>query len=161
MRRGTLISFTTAAGLGVVHAAASLYWAFGGDALADTVGEWAVAWRAGSPVAAGLALAGIGLGKLAAACVPWAAARAGGPHGALRRWCWAGSALLVVYGLANTAAANLALAGVGGAVDDLAATRGHAWLWDPLFLAWGVALGTGLWQTRARERGRLLTEPLE
>ena len=64
--------------------------------------------------------------------------------------CWAGSVLLVAYGLANTAVANLALVGVVGSVDDLAATRGHAWLWDPLFLAWGLALGVGLWQTRRR-----------
>src|SRR4051812_3856083 len=112
MPRAALTWFAVAAGLGTVHAAASLYWALGGDALADTVGAWS--------------------------------------QGVLRLVCWAGSALLVAYGLANTAAANLALTGIMGAVDDLAATRGHAWLWDPLFLAWGLALGVGLWQTRRR-----------
>lgn len=150
MRRAPLTWFTVAAGIGTVHAAASLYWALGGDALADTVGAWAVAWRTGSPVAAGVTLGAIGVVKLAAASVPWRAARSGGPRGALRLLCWAGSALLVVYGLANTAVANLALAGLVGSVDDLAATRGHAWLWDPLFLAWGLALGVGLWQSRRR-----------
>ena len=150
MPRATLTWFTVAAGIGTVHAAASLYWALGGDALADTVGAWAVAWRTASPVAAGSTLAAIGLVKLTAASVPLTAARRGRPHGALRLVCWAGSALLVAYGLANTAAANLALTGMVGAVDDLAATRGHAWLWDPLFLAWGLALGVGLWQTRRR-----------
>ncbi|CAN7393555.1 DUF3995 domain-containing protein [Terrabacter sp. LjRoot27] len=157
MHRASLTWFTIAAGVGTVHAAASLYWALGGDALADTVGAWAVAWRAGSPVAAGFALAAIGLVKLTAASVPWISARSGGPRGALRLLCWAGSVLLVAYGLANTAVANLALVGVVGSVDDLAATRGHAWLWDPLFLVWGLVLGVGLWQTRRRLARREVT----
>lgn len=148
MPRTTLTWFTVAAVLGTVHAAASLYWAMGGSMLATTVGAWAVAWRGESPGAAGTALAAIGLVKLAAAGVPWTAARSGGPRGALRLLCWAGSALLVTYGLANTVGANLALSGLVGPVTDLAATRGHAWLWDPIFLAWGLALGVGLWQTR-------------
>lgn len=137
-----------AAAFGCVHAAASLYWALGGDMLASTVGAWAVQWRTGSPVAAGATLATIALVKVVAAVVPWIAARSGGPRGALRVLCWAGSALLVAYGLVNAAAANLALSGVGGPVTDLSATRGHAWLWDPLFLAWGLALGAGLWKSR-------------
>ena len=140
--------FSVAAGLGTAHAAASLYWALGGDALVETVGAWAVAWRTESPIAAGLSLAAIGMIKLAAAWVPWSAARSGGPRGALRVVCWAGAAVLVAYGLVNTAAANLVLTGILGAVVDLAATRGHAWLWDPLFLAWGLALVGGLWRTR-------------
>lgn len=142
--------FTVAAGLGTVHAAASLYWALGGDGLAATVGAWAVAWRADSPVAAGVTLALIPLVKLLAAWVPWRAAGSGGPRGALRLPCWAGCVLLIAYGLANTVAANLALSGIVGRVNDLPATRGHAWLWDPLFLAWGLALGAALWRTRGR-----------
>jgi hypothetical protein len=148
MRKAPLTWFTVAAGIGTAHATASVYWALGGDALADTVGAWAVAWRTGSPLAAGLVLAGIGAVKLAAAWVPWGAARSGDPRGALRLVCWAGVAVLAAYGLANTTAANIALTGVLGPVADLAATRGHAWLWDPLFLAWGLALGVGLWRTR-------------
>ncbi len=160
MPRASLTWFAVAAAIGTVHAAASLYWALGGDLLAGTVGAWAVAWRAGSPAAAGLALGAIGLVKLAGAWVPWAAARAGGPRGALRVLCWAGACLLVAYGLANTVAANVALTGVLGPVDDLVATRGHAWLWDPLFLAWGLTLGTGLWRTRpAAHPARRLGHP--
>src|SRR3954449_7280906 len=87
MPRATLTWFIVAAGIGTVHAAASLYWALGGDALADTVGAWAVAWRTGSPVAAGLTLAAIGFVKLTAAAVPWRAARSGRTHGALRQLC--------------------------------------------------------------------------
>ena len=148
MPRAPLTWFTVAAVLGTAHASASMYWALGGDALADTIGAWAVAWRTGSPVAAGLSLAAIGLVKFAAAWVPWRAARSGGPRGGLRLVCWAGAAVLVAYGLVNTGAANLALTGILGPVADVVAARGHAWLWDPLFLAWGLTLGVGLWRTR-------------
>ncbi len=149
-RRTPLPWFTAAAVLGTLHAAASLYWAAGGDLLAGTVGEWAVSWRAEEPLAAGAALATIGLGKLAGAWVPWLAARGGGPRHGLRFAAWLGAALLTTYGLANTLTANLVLTGLLGPPDDVVATRGHAWLWDPLFLAWGVALGVGLWRTRGR-----------
>lgn len=148
--RRSLPWFAAAAALGTVHAAASLYWALGGDALSATVGEWAVSWRAESPLSAGLALGVIGVGKLAGAWVPWVAARGGGPRHGLRIAAWLGAVLLVGYGLANTLAANLALTGVLGPVGDLAATRGHAWLWDPLFLLWGLALAAGLRRSRGR-----------
>lgn len=161
MPRSTLTWFAVAAAIGTAHATASMYWALGGDALAETVGAWAVAWRAGSPVAAGLSLGAIGLVKLAAAWVPWGAARAGGPRGGLRLVCWAGAAVLVAYGLANAATANLALTGALGPVVDVAATRGHAWLWDPLFLAWGLTLGVALWRTRRApaSKGRIPSLP--
>ena len=74
--------------------------------------------------------------------------------------CWAGAVVLVTYGLANAVAANLALAGFLGPVDDVVAVRGHAWLWDPLFLAWGLALGVGLWRTRRAPASQELTPAL-
>jgi hypothetical protein len=64
--------------------------------------------------------------------------------------CWAGAALLVARGGSNTVVGQLVLAGViqpdGG--YDRAAMVGHAWLWDPLFLVWGISLAIGLWLTR-------------
>ncbi|WP_203567878.1 hypothetical protein [Aestuariimicrobium ganziense] len=64
----------------------------------------------------------------------------------------AGAAVLVGCGGLNTAVANLVLAGVLPRGDDFdrAGMVGHAWLWDPLFLLWGVALVVGLWATRQR-----------
>lgn len=151
---GHLRWFTAAAALGTAHALASLYWALGGTALVGTVGAWALAWRRESPVAVGLVLAAIGAAKLAGAWVPWVAARRGGPRGVLRVLCWAGAALLTAYGLSNTVVANVALTGVLGPVDDLVAMQGHAWLWDPLFLAWGLTLAVGLWRTGRRRVAR-------
>ncbi|QKE84180.1 DUF3995 domain-containing protein [Arthrobacter sp. NEB 688] len=149
-RRPTSPWLLVAAALGTAHALASLAWAAGSPVLASTLGEWARSWRAESPVAAGLALATIGLGKLAAAWVPVLAARRGGPRHGLRLVAWLVAGALVAYGVANVVAANLALTGALGPVEDLAAVRGHAWLWDPLFLAWGLALGAGLRGARRR-----------
>ncbi|QIM20375.1 DUF3995 domain-containing protein [Phycicoccus sp. HDW14] len=149
-RRPPLSWFTLAAVLGTVHAVASISWALGGDLLVETVGEWARSWREASPLSAGLALGTIGVGKLAAAWVPWVAARRGGPRHGLRLAAWLGAAGLGLYGLANTVAGAVALTGVLGPLDDPVATRGHVLLWDPLFLLWALALAAGLWATRER-----------
>ncbi len=161
MPRASSTWFTVAAAIGTVHAAASLYWALGGTALVGTVGAWALAWRRESPMTVGLVLGAIAAAKLGGAWVPWVAARRHRLHGPLRLLCWTGAALLIGYGLSNTVVANVALTGVLGPVDDLVAMRGHAWLWDPLFLAWGLALAVGLGQTRRRPapRERTVAEP--
>lgn len=75
------------------------------------------------------------------------------PLPAARVWrgvAWAGSVVLVLYGGVNTVAAMAVLAGVAGnpADQDRLALLGHAFLWDPLFLLWGVLLGLALWRTR-------------
>ncbi|MGO1553452.1 MAG: DUF3995 domain-containing protein, partial [Candidatus Corynebacterium faecigallinarum] len=68
----------------------------------------------------------------------------------IRGISWAGSALLIVWGGVNTVTGNLVLSGLvepdGG--YDREGMIGHAWLWDPLFLVWGVALAAGLWFSR-------------
>ena len=149
-----------AAGAGSLHAAASLYWALGGQWLLPTVGQWAVDAAAGSPVAAGAGLGLVALVKLLAATVPVAAAYGRAPRPRLwRAVSWAGGLLLVVYGGVNAVVSNAVLLGVirpeGG--YDAEAMRGHAHLWDPLFLLWGGALVLSLALSReptARGRGR-------
>ncbi|MBG6189087.1 hypothetical protein IWX64_000007 [Arthrobacter sp. CAN_A212] len=63
---------------------------------------------------------------------------------------WVGGLLLVIYGGVNTVVSGAVLAGAirpaGG--YDLNAMIGHAWLWDPLFFIWGVALILSLWFSR-------------
>jgi hypothetical protein len=138
---------------GLLHAASSLYWALGGTWLLPTVGRWAVRLSEQHPVRAGLALGVIALGKLVAAVVPVAVDAGRTTRPALWRGIsWAGGSLLVVYGGVNTA---VALAVVSGALSpaggyDADAMRGHAYLWDPLFLLWGAALVLSLALSRGR-----------
>lgn len=93
-----------------------------------------------------------GVVKLVAAIAPLMLARSGWPAWALARGvCWLGAVILTVWGALNTVVANLVLTGVirpeGG--FDRPGMIGHALIWDPLFLAWGVALAVGLYRERA------------
>ena len=69
---------------------------------------------------------------------------------------WVGAAVLIVWGGLNTVVGNLVLTGVirPGSGYDRAGMIGHAWLWDPLFLAWGIALVMGLVATSGWDRAR-------
>ena len=141
-----------AAGLALVHAVPSLYWAAGGDAGVTSLGEWAPRWRAEQPVVAGLALVAICVVKLLGGVVPiWATDGVVRPRRLWRGLSWAGAALLIAYGGANVVVGGLALAGVLPAPTDpaaLDALRGHVFGWDLLFLAWGLVLSAGLARTR-------------
>ncbi|WP_454083366.1 DUF3995 domain-containing protein [Georgenia sp. Marseille-Q6866] len=118
---------------GLVHAAFSAYWAFGGEWLLETVGQWAVDLRRSSPVAAAWGLAGIALVKSFAALVPVAVYQ--GRLSGRRFWralSWAGGAGLLVYGGVNVVVSNVVLATRDPAEYDRAAMVGHAlWLTRP------------------------------
>ncbi|WP_188667052.1 DUF3995 domain-containing protein [Tersicoccus solisilvae] len=140
---------------GLLHAGASLYWALGGRMLLETVGQWAVGLAEDAPLAAGLGLGVVAALKAIAAVVPVAVAR--GRVGPARFWravSWVGAVVLIVYGAFNTVIAQAVLAGLvraDGGYDE-AAMIGHAWLWDPLFLVWGLALAAHLWLSRRPTR---------
>ncbi|WP_420123505.1 DUF3995 domain-containing protein [Nakamurella sp.] len=151
-RWGT-IALWGAAVAGGIHGLFSLYWAVGGRWLLDTVGAWAVDLTERAQVLVVLLLLLVAAVKAAAAVIPLAV-EAGRMPGR-RRWRaveWAGVALLVGYGGLTTIVAALVLLGAiepdGG--YDRASMIGHALLWDPLFLVWGVLLGIGLALTRDR-----------
>ena len=135
--------------LGTVHAGFSLYWGLGGTWLVATLGERMVDTFAGLE----WVLVPVGLVKLLGAWVPVLAADRGWPVRAVTRAaCWAGAAVLVAWGGLNTVVGNLVLG--GAIVPDTGYDRtgmiGHAYLWDPLFLLWGLALAVGL----RRDAGR-------
>jgi len=136
-----------AAFFGAVHAGFSLYWASGGTWLLDTLGARIVTAFAGLE----WVLYPLGLLKLVGAVAPLWLHRRGWP--ARRFWrlvCWLGAALLVAWGGVNAVVGNLVLGGVFTSTDgfDRAGMIGHAYLWDPLFLAWGIALVAGLITSR-------------
>ncbi len=137
-----------AAAAGLVHAAFSLYWAAGGRWLLDTVGAWAVDLADRSPGPAVALLLAVAAVKIGGALCPLLneAGRLPGSAATWRRVFLAGAVLLIAYGGLNTIGAW-----IGIAIDHTltAPQLGHAALWDPLFLLWGVLLLLG---TRANHR---------
>ncbi|HYO85266.1 MAG TPA: DUF3995 domain-containing protein [Dermatophilaceae bacterium] len=139
--------FVIAAGLGVVHAGFSFYWAVGGMALRWSLGIALVESLQGRE----WLLVPVGAVKLVAALAPLGLVHWGWPA---RVWtrsvCWLGAAILLMWGGVNTAVGNLVLAGVIRPESgfDRCGMIGHAHLWDPLFLAWGAAVAAGLVASR-------------
>lgn len=152
-RRRGLPWFALAAAAGTLHGAVSAYWALGGTWLFDTVGRTvADAFRDALWIIGLVAAA-----KLAAAIVPLAVelARDSLPRwlrAAVRAISWLGAIGLIGWALFGIIGSQLALAGVVDARPDpdIPSLIGHAWLWDPLFLVWGVALLIGLIRSRPR-----------
>ncbi|RSZ62360.1 DUF3995 domain-containing protein [Corynebacterium hylobatis] len=140
-------AFLVAAVAGLLHGAASIYWGLGGTWLLETVGEQVTDQFEGLGCL-GWAIVTVGAVRIAFALSPLLFDD---------RWWrilhWLGATALMLWGGANTLVINLVLAGVLPHGDDYdhAAMTGHGWLWDPLFLLWGVALAVGLSATR---RGR-------
>lgn len=147
-------ALTIAAVAGLLHAAISVYWGLGGTWLIETLGERIVDTFAD----ARWLLLVVAAAKAVGAFAPLWLQRTG----RLGRRPWsllAGvvAAVLIGWGGLNAVVGNLVLLGVvqpdGG--YDRPAMIGHAWLWDPLFLLWGVALLTGVARaTRSRYAGR-------
>lgn len=136
---------------GLLHALPSLYWAAGGRWLLDTVGPWALDLAEERPGRAVVLLLVVAAAKVAGALVPLGVETGRVPGRAVwRPLSWAGAAVLLVWGGANTVVAWLVLGGVLDVAGptDRAALLGHAALWDPLFVVWGLCLAVGLWRTR-------------
>ena len=140
---------------GGLHAAFSLYWAFGGSWLLDTVGEEAARLQAEERGTAFVILFGAAVVEGIAAIIPALAERTRGRRRKIiRSVSWAGGAVLVAYGTIIAAVSGAVLAGAispDGPVDRRG-HFGHALLWNPLFALWGVTLLIGLWLTRSPGR---------
>lgn len=143
-------AFWAAAALGTLHAAWSIYWAFGGQFLLATVGQWAVEATTEPP---GLALVGlllISALKLAGAWLPLLAEtrRVPGRRG-WRVLAWIGGPFLILYGGADFVAGAAVLMGLIQVEEtDSSALVGHAFIWGPHFALWGAALTTALFLSR-------------
>lgn len=132
-----------AAGAGLLHAAATITWACGS--------RWLL-WSLGSRVMDAFGdrlwmLWPVALVKVALAVAPALVVhRRGRLSRPWRNLAALVACALVVWGGANTVIGNLVLTGTirpaGG--YDRGAMIGHAWLWDPLFLLWGIALGVAV-----------------
>lgn len=135
--------------LGAIHAGFSFHWATGGEFLAWSVGADLIDRFRGRE----WLFAPIGAVKVSAAVAPLLLARADWPLRRLTRSaCWAATGILLGWGGLNTVVAHLVLAGAIQPESgfDRAGMIGHAYLWDPLFLAWGLTLAIGLTASRKR-----------
>jgi hypothetical protein len=157
------VAAALAAFLGLGSAAVTAYWALGGTGLLDTVGGAIEAWgrQRGTGVVvvlwlivvvkAGVALAAPVLVAGPGRVPPWMAGRLPRTLG------WIAGIVLLGYGGVLTGAGLLVQGGLihAGQGSDHRALAWHAYLWDPWFAAWGLALLTSLWLTRTRRRHRL------
>jgi Protein of unknown function (DUF3995) len=152
----------TAAGvaalLGLGHAAVSAYWALGGTALLDTVGGSLEEWARDAEPELLAALWVVVIVKVGAAALGPLLVWDGGPSRLpmrlVRGLAWTATVVLVAYGGILTLTGLLAVADVLPSGSDRTALKGHAFLWDPWFLVWGLALGTALLLTRSSGRRR-------
>jgi hypothetical protein len=76
---------------------------------------------------------------------------------AWRGLAWLATIVLTGYGAVNSMVAWLVLGGVLRPEDgnDRQSMIGHAYLWDPLFMVWGLLLGAGLFAGRRDRRTQL------
>ena len=146
-RRGrTALLVATVAGC--VHGGFSLLWGLGSDLLIWSVGRELTDQFTGRR----WILLLVGAFKIAAAVLPLALTLPWVHSGwrlLLRAMSWLGAAVLILWGGIGLVVAHLVLAGVVASDGyDRGGMIGHAWLWDPLFVLWGVALASGLWSSR-------------
>jgi hypothetical protein len=138
--------------LGLAFAAVSAYWAVGGRWLLDTVGR-SLATSDASSLARVVIWSAVAA-KLVAALLPFAAAGDEDRpwHATARALGWTEGVVMAGYGLVLTAVGLLVQAGAIGvaASADHEALRWHAFLWDPWFLLWGLAVLVVMLSSRQR-----------
>lgn len=143
----------SAVALGLTNAAVTAYWLVGGTALLSTIGGEIEAWGRRRSAAVLVALVIVLLVKLAVAVVPLMRGRLPRvlPSRLGRIVGWGAATVLTSYGALLTVVGLLVQLGVversAGANDT--ALAWHAYLWDPWFLAWGIALA---WWLRLSNR---------
>ncbi len=146
-----------AAALGVCYAAVSAYWALGGTGLLDTIGG-SLEQTARKGLAVAVTLWAVVLIKLIAVAPPLITTR---PRERVRhqrvmvRLTMFEAGILTVYGLVLTIIGVLVQAGVihRSAHADQRALKWHAFLWDPWFLVWGLAVGAAVFLLRTTRPG--------
>ncbi|WP_130796300.1 DUF3995 domain-containing protein [Streptomyces otsuchiensis] len=137
--------------LGLLHAAASLYWGLGGTAALHTIGgELERLARERDPALLTVVWITAAL-KLFAALLGLAVVRHWGrrlPRRALLVPAWAAGSVLTVYGGALVLGQAMVKAGLIDASPDMdwTAFHWHLYLWDPWFLLWGLLLSAATYR---------------
>jgi hypothetical protein len=154
---GATVAASVAAVLGLASAGVSGYWALGGTGLLDTVGGDIERWGRERSTAVLVVLWVLVVLKAVVGVAPLVVLGVGSPplpawtHGrAPRVLCWIAGVVLALYGGLLTVAGLLVEAGVIDAADDADehALAWHAYVWDPWFALWGMAIVVALWRSR-------------
>lgn len=122
---------------GIVHTLFSLYWGLGGNAGLITVGSWVFTLSARFGIWINMALIVVALIKFGATVIPLTLTN----HFDKRIYyiSLAGSVFLILYGGINTIVGWLKHFKI---IENhnYFSTIGQAFVWDPLFLLWGIGL---------------------
>ena len=138
--------------VGLLYAAVSLYWAAGGTWLLHTVGGSFARPGPANDATVIIAVWAAAVLKLAAALLPLLALRNPRRQPRVARLlAWIAAGTLIIYGAVLTIIGLLVQADVvhSPANTDWQALTWHAYLWDPLFLAWGALIATALLRSRS------------
>ncbi|WP_418129207.1 DUF3995 domain-containing protein [Staphylococcus sp. HKU1] len=122
---------------GSLHSLATFYWAFGGDVGLATVGNWTIEFKQNYGMEFHIVLLLVGLLKITATWSPIILTfKENKPINIIS---FLGSCFLIIYGGMNTISGWLKLLGVIS-VDFKLSIIGQSFIWDPLFLLWGIGL---------------------
>lgn len=122
---------------GSLHSLATFYWAFGGNLGLATVGEWTIEFKENYGTKFLIVLLFVGVFKLSATWIPIILNFK--ENKLISIIAYIGGTILFIYGSLNTISGWLKLLGVIS-VNFKLSIIGQAFIWDPLFLLWGLGL---------------------
>lgn len=122
---------------GSLHSLATFYWAFGGNLGLATVGEWTIEFKENYGTKFLIVLLFVGGFKLSATWIPIILNFK--ENKLISIIAYIGGTILFIYGSLNTISGWLKLLGVIS-VNFKLSIIGQAFIWDPLFLLWGLGL---------------------
>lgn len=122
---------------GTLHALATFYWSFGGELGLSTVGNWTLDLKEKYHNYLLLMLFVLGVFKIIATWTPLILNYRN--NVLIKIISYIGSIILIIHGGTNTLTGWLKILGVIPTQFKLS-TIGQAFIWDPLFLIWGLGL---------------------
>ena len=122
---------------GSLHSLATFYWSFGGNIGLATVGYWTIEFKQNYGMKFLIVLLFVGILKLAATWIPIILIFK--ENKLINIISYTGGTFLIVYGGMNTISGWLKLLGVIS-IDFKLSIIGQSFIWDPLFLLWGMGL---------------------
>jgi hypothetical protein len=122
---------------GSLHSLATFYWAFDGELGLETVGYWTIEFKQNYGVEFLIILFFVGLLKLTATWTPIILLFK--ENILINIMSYIGGSFLIVYGGLNSISGWLKILGIIP-FDFKLSIIGQAFIWDPLFLLWGLGL---------------------